>query len=141
MAKLLSLKKTATRGLKPLNYNSGWLSEFMDPKSNLGLWLWLLPSCISVPAIRCLNSQCPLKLSPGVQDVFDSVLASLTKESMLIFCTQWLFPFEGNGGSVLWSVNSPNIYKTSDTNNLATLKKIQYKKYPKNTSEWIQACI
>lgn len=25
---------------------------------------------------------------PGIQDVFDSVLASLTKESMLIFCTQ-----------------------------------------------------
>lgn len=64
MAKLLSLKKTATWMLKPLNYNSGWLSEFMDPQSNLGLWLWLLPSCISVPAIRCLNSQCPLKLSP-----------------------------------------------------------------------------
>lgn len=39
MAKLLSLKKTATWMLKPLNYNSGWLSEFMDPQSNLGLWL------------------------------------------------------------------------------------------------------
>lgn len=88
--------------LKPLNYNSGWLSEFMDPQSNLGLWL--------TPPLMYISASYPLfelavstqTFSPGVQDVFDSVLASLTKESMLIFCTQWLFPFEGNGGSVLW---------------------------------------
>lgn len=50
--------------------------------------------CISVTTIRCLNPPVPFQLSPDIQYVYNSMLATLTKEFMLSFFIQRQLPQE-----------------------------------------------